>query len=262
MTTHSTLRPGLLVSLKTSISGGVVYEKIDLEATKKEGADVARWETTRIVDDPEEHERAKKARSDSARAVRKICSLSAFGLLCPETKAEELTAAIADARKIADDFNLTAALTRVYVHVLTGRVASDDVEAVKAINSEVRGLLDDMNAGLGNMDVKRIREAASRAKELGQMLSPDAEAKITIAVETARKVATTIAKAGEQAAGEVDRGAIRKIMEMRAAFLDLDGGKEIGAPVASGRAVDFDPSDARRAQDGYQPEGRAIEVER
>ncbi len=43
--------------------------------------------------------------------------------------------------ELADEFNATARLTRLYVNVIAGRIAPDDVEAVKAINSEVRDLL-------------------------------------------------------------------------------------------------------------------------
>lgn len=256
----STLRPGLLVSLKTSVIGNVRYAKRTIEAARlvDDKTEKATWETERTIIDVAEHEAAIKARSKIRSAVSSVCAQSAFGLLCPENKASDLEAAIAEARKVADEFNLGASLTRVNVYVITGRIAPDDVEAVKAIKSEVRDLLDTMKDGVAKLDVKAIRDAATRARGLGSMLTPDVQARITIAIEAARAAAKKIVKAGEQAAQEIDTGAIRAITESRTAFLDLDGDTEVAAPAAEGRAVDFTP--ARSAANGYQPEAREIEV--
>lgn len=240
----STLRPGLLVSLKTSIVGNVRYAKqtIEAEYLTDDGAQEARWETQRTIADPVEHEAAKKARARARSLITGVCANSAFGLICPEIDAPNLDAAVAEARKIADEFNATAKLSRVYVYVITGRIAPDDVEAVKAINSEIRDLLSDMESGISRMDVKAIREAASRAKSMGAMLSPTAAARVQIAIETARSTAKKIVAAGEGAAQEVDAVAMRKLAETRTAFLDLDPAKEIATPATEGRAVDLMPS--------------------
>lgn len=243
---NQTLRPGFLVSLSTSCRGNVSYQKTELEGAhliEGTGEQKARWETTRLISDAAEHERATKARSEAARKIRSVCTHSAFGLLCPETDSEKLESAIKAAREIAEAFNETAKLSRVTVYVMTGRIAADDVEAVKAINGEIRDLMDSMQDGIKRLDVKAIREAASRAKEIGAMLPADAQARVQIAVETARAAATNLVKAGETAAKEVDQSAIRKITDMRTAFLDLDAdGKPVEAPKAEARGVDFEPA--------------------
>lgn len=246
----NTLRPGLLVSLKTQIKGGVDYRQKTIEAAHNTGggSEKAVWETERTITDPVEYEAAKIARGKARSIVTAVCSQSAFGLLCPEVNAGVLEAAIADARKVVDAFNATAGLSRVSVYVITGKVASDDVEAVKAINSEVRDLLDTMASGVNNLDVKVIRDAAAKAKSLGSMLSPDAEARIQIAIDTARTAARKMVKAGEQAAQEIDRAAVRKIAEQRTAFLDLDEGKAIAKPTSEARALDLD---VKNASDAY-----------
>jgi hypothetical protein len=238
----TTLRPGLLVSLKTSLQGNVSYNKQTLESEHvgDDGAEKARWETERTIANPKEHERAKEARGKASQIVRSICAKSAFGLLCPESKAEELAAAIADARKIVEEFNESAELTAISLYVITGRVAADDVEAIRAINSEVRDLMTAMSEGVRDLDVTVIRDAANRARQLGSMLSPTAEARMRLAIDSAREAARKIVKAGEQAAREIDIGAIRKITEMRTTFLDLeDVETRTQAPVATGRAVDL-----------------------
>jgi len=236
----STLRPGLLVSLKTSCRGNVSYDKVDLEEGRDEsGAARAKWETTRTIADPAEFEASRKAQSMASSIIRRVCTASAFGLLCPHEDADRLDQAIADARAVVDDFNRSANLTRVHIYVIAGKIAADDVEAVKAINSEIRELMDAMESGLKNADVASIRQAASKAKQLGSMLSPDAEARVRIAIDTAREAAKRIVKAGEAAAIEIDRSAIRKITEQRTAFLDMGEQRDVAAPKAEARSIDL-----------------------
>src|SRR5580704_12554363 len=98
MTTISTLRPGLLVSLKTSLSGNVRYDKRDIERehTTETGEARAKWETERVISDPDEYERAQKVRGKAGSVIRGICAISAFGLLCPETDADKLERAMSE----------------------------------------------------------------------------------------------------------------------------------------------------------------------
>ena len=242
----STLRPGLLVSLKTSIRGNVSYEKTVLEdETNADGSKNTRWETERKIVDADEHARARKARGKARTLIRSVCTHTAFGMLCPEIDAEKLDAAIEQGQAIVAAFNKTASVTRASVYVLAGRIAADDVQAVKAINSEVRDLLEDMAEGMKNLDVAQIRKSAARAKEVGAMLAPDAQARAYLAIETVRKVAREIVKAGEQAAVAVDNAAIARVMECRTAFLDIETGDvEIAVPQTAAVAIDLTPETA------------------
>lgn len=240
----NTLRPGLLVSLKTACRGNVKYDKLDIERehSTEEGSEVAKWETTRTISDPIEFEAARKAQSRATSIIRSCCTMSAFGLLCPERDADLLDRSISDARKVVDEFNATASLTHVSVYIMTGRIAQDDVEAVRAINSEVRQLLDTMATGVSRLDVKLIRDAAGKAKQLGNMLSSDAQARVQIAIESARAAAKKIVAAGEAAAVEVDQLAMRRITEQRTAFLDLDDAFDtVSVQEAPARSLDFVP---------------------
>jgi hypothetical protein len=239
----STLRPGLLVSLKTSIHGNVSYDHHDIETEHltDNGGLVAKWETERTVADPTEYELATKIRSRVRSIIRSVCAQSAFGLLCPEKAADELDRAIAEVRQISEKFNSSAKMTRINVYLIAGKIAPDDVEAVRAINSEVRDLLGTMTEGIRSLDVSAVRDAADRARDIGRMLSPDAQTRIQVAIETARAAARKIVKAGEQAAQEIDQRTIQRIAEARTAFLDLDPAAEIPAPAAEARALDFEP---------------------
>ena len=249
----STLRPGLLVSLSTTIKGNVTYKvkEIEPDHIAWDGTRRAAWETNKLVENPAEHDEAVKLRGKARSLVTAICSASSFGLLCPESERERLDRAVREAQEIANEFNSRASVTRMAVHIIVGRVAADDVEAVRAINSEVRDLMERMEAGLIALDVQAVRDAANRARDLAAMLTPEAASKAQAAIDAARQAARRIVKAGEAAAIEIDQATLRVIRGGRAAFLDLDEAGEIAAPVVTGRAVDLAPGvEVERSQAG------------
>lgn len=237
----STLIPGYLVGLATSVTGNVHYTKeiLEPEHRTRGGAEKASWKTERIITDPEEHKRANQARMKARQIISSVCAKSAFGLLCPEKNLPELKKAINEASAVVAKFNRTTNLSRVEVYVITGKIARDDVAAVKAINSEVRELLKDMSEGVKNLNVKTVREAASKARNIGTMLSPEAAEKIKGAIEAARGAARKITKAGERAAQEIDREAIKTINQSRAAFVDSGMEDEVEDVEAEARPVDL-----------------------
>lgn len=227
MSNASVIRPGLLVSVKSTVVGGVSYQRIDLDTDKpaEEGQDVSRWETRRVIEDKAEHERATKVRSKALAEIRKVCSATSFGLLCPVDQEGALDAAIVAARRMVDEHNDTAAHTRVGIYALKGRVASDDAEAARAITQEIAVLVTSMDAGIKAFDPKAIRDAANRARELSGMLSEDKSKKVEAAIEQARKAARMIVKRieteGEDRAivmADIQRG---QIESARIAFLDM-----------------------------------------
>jgi hypothetical protein len=253
-----TLRPGLLVSLKTSIVGNADYRRIQLEADHltEEGTKRARWETQRTITDPAERERAIEIRSQARAMISKVCAYSSFGLLCPDDRKNELDTAIEEAQIMARTFNETAKLTRVSIFTIAGYIAPDDEKAVRAINSEVRELIDAMDDGIKRLDVKAVREAANKAKSIGRMMTPEAEAKIQLAVNAAREVAKSIVKAGEEAGKAIDGVTVKRLRETRTMFLDIDEEpaptKKIAKPKTKARAVELEP-EAEKPADNVVP---------
>ena len=246
--TQSTMRPGLLVSMRTSIAGNLKYRSNTIEdKVQKDGVLLTKWETTRTVFDPEEHAKAVKARSNVRGFITSVCVETSFGLLCPEDRIERLDEAVRQARSEAEAFNKKAKFSKVGFYIIAGRIAADDAEAFRAISSEVRGLMTTMEAGIKNMDANAIRQAATRARGIGQMLTPKAKEQVQEAIDMARAAARKIVKAGESAAQEVDHETIKQIAARRTAFLDLDDAGEMKAPTAAGRAVDFEPEGAKPA---------------
>ena len=228
MPNASVIRPDLLVSVKSTVAGGVTYQREDLAAlSAEEGTEVTEWKTKRIVEDKTEHTAAIKCRSAALAMIRKCCSATSFGLLCPADQEGALDAAVVAARKLVDEFNDKATHTRVSVYALKGRVASDDAEAARAITQEIGTLVTRMTAGITAFDPKAIREAADRARELSGMLSEEKQEKIAAAIAQARAATRTIVKriekegeARETVLLDIQRG---QIESARIAFLDMSG---------------------------------------
>lgn len=277
----SILRPGFMVSLKTTVRGGVSYKRVELDtkdATEvaAEGAQVARWETTKIVEDPAENERANKARNEARGLITRHCVSTAFGLLCPASREAELTASVAAARALVSSHNQSATCTNVSVYVMSGKIAATDEENARAIGEEIRSLIADMSGAIDRLDPDKIREAAAKAAKISAMLAPEQSEKVGAAVAAARKAARDITrrigKDAEPAAvvlADIQRGAIENA---RIAFLDLDetsvtGNAEDALPAVDlARIGSLDLSDEEEMMAGdynssvlvAAPEGRTV----
>jgi hypothetical protein len=253
----SLIRPGIMVSLKTTVRGGVQYVRKDLE----EAETVSRWETTRTTEDPIEHDRATKARSKARSTIAKVCCATAFGLLCPEERESELDAACAEAQRIVSEYNASSTYCKIAVYVLPGRVASTSEQAARAIGEEVRTLIEAMNDGIDKVSPEAIREAVQKAKAVSAMLGAEQQEKVADAIEQARKAARIITKRiaekGEATAivlADIQRGAIQ---QARLCFIDYDAPEAPAADVQALPAVnvnrfsfDDEPVPAAPAQEG------------
>lgn len=263
----SIIRPGLLVSLKTNVRGGVRYEKVTLDPDHAvdERARMARWETTRRITDAEEYKAATTVRNKARWLVTAACCQSSFGLLCPQSKEDKLAEAVAEAQDLADKHNKTANHTRVEVYVITGRVADSDEQAARAIGSEVRDMIAAMEAGVRNASPDAIRDAATKARGMAAMLSPDVQSKVSAAISEVRTIARDIVrrveKSGESAASIVSGLKLERLNEARFAVLDLDAqesaANELTIPVA-GRSLELDAGDDTPAPS--RAAGRSIDL--
>lgn len=236
----STLRPGFLVALKTNIYGGAKYSKKTKRDEKlDDGTSILEWETRRTIRNEEAYKLAVKARQNARNLIADVCINSGFGLLCPLADRERLQTAIDEARVVVRDFNKTSNSCQIRVYVMAGYIADNDTEALRSIAAEVRDLISDMENGVENLNAKTIRDAASRALKVGQMLSPEANEQVQEAVKLARAAARKVNKASESAAAEVDTLAIKAIAAKRTAFLDLTGVEDVVDIKGTGRALDL-----------------------
>lgn len=221
------IKPGILVDLSTFVRGAVTYTHDETENKREDGKHVRKWKGEVIIDDPEENDRAKSVRGDMRGLILACCSRSPLGtLICDFAREEELDGAYAEAKKLADKFNETAALTNVSILVIKGRLMTDDDETVRELSKTMQELIAEMDDGVRALDEKAIRKAANDAAAMAGMLDPKAEEFASEAIKQARKMARVITKRikknGEAAnvvMADMQRGSIEAA---RVAFLDLD----------------------------------------
>jgi hypothetical protein len=251
------LKPGILVSLKTALRGNIHYDRHDLtpDYSDQNGAEACeKWETVKTIADVREHEAATTARNFASTTIRRQCQPTAFGLLCPVSNEDALDSAVREARATVDAFNDTARQTSVEVYVIKGRIAETDEEATRALVSEVKSLLDDMETGIRDLDPEKIRKAATEAKQVSAMMAPEQETAVGEAIDAARSAARAIVKRVEKGGEKAERVlmsiSMRPIDEARFAFLDLGGDLDTGtATLPSVDASRFDLDD-----DDQEPE--------
>jgi hypothetical protein len=222
MNTTQVMVPGILVALKSSVNGGVEYQRTATE----EDADgrVKKWETTRFMEDPAERKAAGVVAGEASRLVARLCVRTTFGLLCRTDREAELDAAVREMREKVSAWNRKATHSFVNVSAIKGRIADNDEEAIRAILDEARDLLDQMDRGMSASDVEVIRSAAMRAKRLSEMMTDESSEQINAALDAARQAARAIVKRGDDLGDrvanvtiEIDREAFD---EARFSFLD------------------------------------------
>lgn len=249
MTDIRALKPGILVSLKTHQSGNRSYQKREIERPHiaDGGVERSRWDTTKIVFDPEEAKEAAQVANRARYLITRLCADTAHGPLCPMERRDELNEAIAEARTLVNNFNAGATFTRIEVNVICGEIVADDVNTARALFSETERFMAQMQEGLEQLDVKKVRAACTKILDVGQMLSPNASADITAAVNAARAACKKIVAAGEQVAIEIDRNAIEMIGLARSSFLDFEEppAVEVESFHGNGRALDFEPTEVQ-----------------
>lgn len=218
------IKPGLLVGLTSEVTGGVSYQRKDMETDPDPR--VSRWETTKVTDDPEELQRASAARSAARSAITRVCIVTPFGLLCPQDRIEELDAAVTEAERIVAAHNASALHTWVSISVLPGEIAASSERANRALAAQMGDLVDQMRLGLESADPAVMRESAAKAKSLSAMLAPAQEEAALAAVEevrrAAREVTRRVEKGGEEAALVLETLSREALTNARMAFLDLD----------------------------------------
>lgn len=236
----SALLPGLLVHVSTSIKGNVSYYKSEETVTNENGVEISEWKTERTVIDPKEQKLATEVKSKARALVTGVCIPTEHGLLCPISKRDLLDASFDKARALVADFNRDAYTTTLKFNALAGYIAEDDASATRAITNEVRGLIEEMQAGVDGLDVERVREAAKRAKKIGNMLQPEMKASIDAAVKDVRAMATKMVEAGEQASTVIDAEVLNKLTAARTLFLDIEDAAEVAETTeTAARAIDL-----------------------
>lgn len=193
------LQPGFMIALSSRMKGGIEYLTLHEEASKREdGSLTQKWETTKNVSDIDEHERGVKVRGAALYEIKKLCVSTPFCLLCPDSNEAELDAGVEVAQGLVAAFNNSSTYTKIRLYVLKAKLLGDDEQTSAAIAGEMRNLFSEMDQAIRKMDPEAIRDAATKADEISQMLVLEQKEKVSEAILSARKVAREITKTIKQ----------------------------------------------------------------
>lgn len=226
------LKPGSLVALSTRKDPpGVVYQRADLgEKDLPGGAHEEKWQTTKVVSDPEEFRKAQEIQNKVRSLIRgATVYYPNFGVfICPDEDLPELDAAQTEAAQLVEAFNAEANTVKVQFSLLRGKIADSSKEAIQAVKGELAALLGMLQAAAKAGDVKGLRAAASEAVGLAKALAEDAPATgaLAEAVKTARALAREMVEKVKQGAANLEDAVVEQrlapIAAARAAFLAVD----------------------------------------
>lgn len=217
------------------VDGGVKYERVELGAQlDATGAEIIRYQTTRITPDPEEFKAATQTRLKARGLVRGACIQSPFGMVCATADLPRLEEALATGKTLVDEFNAQAKTCKVRMAYLMGQIAQNEADAVASVRAETQALLQDLEAAIGDGNVESIRDLCGRASSMEKMLAQKTKGRdaLSQAIAASRKVAREIAKRvvkqGEALAAVLEEANIAPIATARFAFGDDFG---VGADV-------------------------------
>jgi hypothetical protein len=103
MVQYTTLRPGFMVAVSTSITGNVSYHVVDQGTQETVEGEEATWTTNRLTRNKDEQKRATKARSLARSAIQTVCSKEKSSACCasrPRRHARRRSPGPADRRGI------------------------------------------------------------------------------------------------------------------------------------------------------------------
>lgn len=255
-----TIQPGLLVSLHTRTEGGVEYHRYNEQSREVAGALITEWETEKLVHDPAEFKLATEARTKVRSLFAGVCVWTPFGFICPKADEAKLYAAAAEANAVAAAFNAAAKTCTVKFDWFPGEIAESNELAAKAIKHDLETLLRQMEKASTRGDVKELRAAAQRAKQLDRLLGNQQELKektgaaVKAARSIARKITKRVHKEGEDLALVLEKEATAPIRLARFALLgEVEDVAAEPAPAPVDLNVVFEMSAEERA--GQRPEG-------
>jgi len=243
------LRPGFMLALATTMTGGTAYELHESDTEREGGMLKRRRDSTVTIYDVEEHDKAVEVRGAARYQITRLCVKTPFGLLCPEENEAAVDAGVILAKQMVADFNATSVHTKISLYTLKGKILGNDEANAAAIASEMRNLLSEMGRAIEKMDPKAIREAIAKANEVSSMLVEEQQEKVSGAIElarvAAREIAKTLKKKGDSAISVVTeyRAELAALKEAGKAFLDFEEPTVATTEMPAIQIMDLDLSD-------------------
>lgn len=199
-----TLKPSVLIGLAIRRTGAVRYERVEGNLEKEGEREVKTWTTTRRTDALSELKESESLASECRRLVRSVAYPMAVGLVCPKDREKDLDTVIAHIKAKIAEANVNWTQARLSSAIVKAEIATDDQEAAKALTMEMSTMLGDLLTSLEECDVKKIRATVASMKGLDSLLPEIQSETLKKALQTARKVASTVVREVEKKGRDIE----------------------------------------------------------
>ena len=192
---------------------GLHYEREVISEKTIGEREEALLQTLRVFENKPEALRAKGVYEQARARLRKLCSRTVLGLVCPVTREGELKEAIAEIEDLVEKANREFRVCRVEYSVIPIHLEHDNDKAQDALRKEVRRYADRLIEAARSVDPEAIRSVLRAGKGVEVLVDDDGlrgeiEAMNQAAREAARVITKTIKEHdGDETSARASRAA-------------------------------------------------------
>ena len=186
----------ILVNEISASDLGVHYQRETLSERQDGEREEVTFQTTRVFENKPEAARAKAVYQQVRARLRKLCSRTALGLVCPASQEAALAALVEEIDRTIIEANASFRTCRIEYAVVPVRVEHENARAQEALGRELRRYAERLVEAAASGDVDNIRRILRSGKGLETLIADTGlRTQIEDMNEAARKAARTVAKA-------------------------------------------------------------------
>ncbi len=206
----------ILVSEVSSSDLGVHYEREVLSEHQVGEREEVEFKTRRVVANKPEAQRAKAIYQQARAKLRKLCSKTVLGLVCPVAEEARLREVVEEIDALIAEANASFSVCEVSYTVVPIAIEHSNVRAQEALGKEIRRYCERLVEASGTHDAEAIRRVLRDGKGLETLVADDGlRAGLEEMNEAAREAARVVTRSIKEHEG--DAAAARDSVTVRAA---------------------------------------------
>lgn len=138
----SEINPSILLTEKISGASGRLYFRRNIETTDSEGRKTQHWEVTLVTDTSPELRELQRLKLLAYSRIRRVCTQTPVGLICPETRKEVLNSTILELRDKVRQFNSSAQSSSLSLRYSLFSIPVDSKTVIAALCEQMANIVD------------------------------------------------------------------------------------------------------------------------
>ncbi len=206
----------ILVQEASASDMGVSYEREVLSEETLGEREETLFKTLRVFENKPEALRAKAVYEQARARLRKLCSKTVIGLVCPVAREAELAETISELDRMVAEANAEFRTCRIEYTVVPVRIEHDNARAHETLRREIQRHAERLIAATSSADAEGMRRALKAGKGLEQLVADESVRRDLEGLnEAARAAARVITRSIKEHEGDVEQA--RTSVSVRAA---------------------------------------------